>query len=335
MKYFGHILTTDGLKLNPEKTDAILKRAKPKNLKQLISFLQICSWFRRFIPQFAEVAKPLSNLTKKKTVWRWSADELASFDKLKELLTSPPILQQAKENERFYIRTDASNYALGAVLMQGEGSNERPIEYASRLMLPAESNYSTTEHEALAVVWAIHKFRSYIEEVTILTDHQPLRWLLTLKSPTGRLARSALLLQSYNLTFAYTPGKQNVVADTLSRPPCFDGKCIKMFECNYIDVDFPGIGSSEFRNAQLEDDNIKKIINTFENDGEGVTLYIKRGYIMVDGTLYRYCSGEDSENGQLVIPNKLRSYILYKHNDLIAGHYDNDKTISRITLNSY
>ena len=71
----GHILTTNGLKLDPEKTDAILKRAKPQNLKQLISFLQTCSWFRRFIPQFAEVAKPVSNLTKKKAVWRWSADE--------------------------------------------------------------------------------------------------------------------------------------------------------------------------------------------------------------------------------------------------------------------
>ena len=201
VKYLGHILTTNGLKLDPEKTDAILKRAKPQNLKQLISFLQTCSWFRRFIPQFAEVAKPLSNLTKKKAVWRWSADEQASFDKLKELLTSPPILQQVKESERFYIRTDASNYALGAVLMQGEGNNERPIEYASRLMLPAERNYSTTEREALAVVWAIQKFRGYIEgaEVTVLKDHQPLRWLLTLKSPTGRLARWALLLQSYNL----------------------------------------------------------------------------------------------------------------------------------------
>ena len=85
--------------------------------------------------------------------------------------------------------------------MQGEGNNERPIEYASRLMLPAERNYSTTEREALAVVWAIQKFRGYIEgaEVTVLIDHQPLRWLLNLKSPTGRLARWALLLQSYNL----------------------------------------------------------------------------------------------------------------------------------------
>ncbi|GFV91860.1 retrovirus-related Pol polyprotein from transposon 17.6 [Trichonephila clavipes] len=118
------------------------------------------------------------------------------------------------------IRTDASNYALGAVLLQGEGSDEHPIEYASRLLTPAERNYSTTEREALAVVWALKKFRGYIEgtEITVASDHQPLKWLLNLKSPTGRLARWALEIQSFNLKVQYIPGKANVVADMLSRP---------------------------------------------------------------------------------------------------------------------
>ncbi|GFU70442.1 retrovirus-related Pol polyprotein from transposon 297 [Trichonephila clavipes] len=114
----------------------------------------------------------------------------------------------------------ASNYALGAVLLQGEGSDEHPIEYASRLLTPAERNYSTTEREALAVVWALKKFRGYIEgtEITVASDHQPLKWLLNLKSPTGRLARWALEIQSFNLKVQYIPGKANVVADMLSRP---------------------------------------------------------------------------------------------------------------------
>ncbi|GFX77733.1 retrovirus-related Pol polyprotein from transposon 17.6 [Trichonephila clavipes] len=115
---------------------------------------------------------------------------------------------------------DASNYALGAVLLQAEGSDEHPIEYASRLLSPAERNYSTTEREALAVVWALKKFRGYIEgtEITVASDHQPLKWLLNLKSPTGRLARWALEIQSFNLRVQYIPGKANVVADMLSRP---------------------------------------------------------------------------------------------------------------------
>ncbi|GFT07280.1 retrovirus-related Pol polyprotein from transposon 297 [Trichonephila clavipes] len=115
---------------------------------------------------------------------------------------------------------DASNYALGAVLLQGEGSDEHPIEYASRLLTPAERNYSTTEREALAVVWALKKFRGYIEEmeITVASDHKPLKWLLNLKSPTGQPARWALEIQSFNLKVQYIPGKANVVADMLSPP---------------------------------------------------------------------------------------------------------------------
>ncbi|GFW04277.1 retrovirus-related Pol polyprotein from transposon 297 [Trichonephila clavipes] len=103
---------------------------------------------------------------------------------------------------------------------QGEGYDEHPIEYASRLLTPAERNYSTTEREAFAVVWALKKFRGYIEgtEITVASDHQPLKWLLNLKSPTERLARWAIKIQSFNLKVQYIPGKANVVADMLSRP---------------------------------------------------------------------------------------------------------------------
>ncbi|GFU29908.1 retrovirus-related Pol polyprotein from transposon 297 [Trichonephila clavipes] len=101
-----------------------------------------------------------------------------------------------------------------------ERSDEHPIEYASRLLTPAERNYSTTEREALAVVWALKKFRGYIEgtEITVASDHQPLKWLINLKSPTGQLARWALEIQSFNLKVQYIPGKANVVADMLSCP---------------------------------------------------------------------------------------------------------------------
>ncbi|GFX63023.1 retrovirus-related Pol polyprotein from transposon 297 [Trichonephila clavipes] len=124
---------------------------------------------------------------------------------------------------RIIIRTDASSYALGAVLLQGESpTDEQPVEYASRLLSYAEKNYSTTEREALAIVWALNKFRGYIEgaEITVASDHQPLKWLMNLTSPTGRLARArarwALQIQSYNLKIDYFPGKCNFIADMLS-----------------------------------------------------------------------------------------------------------------------
>ncbi|GFT05884.1 retrovirus-related Pol polyprotein from transposon 297 [Trichonephila clavipes] len=128
------------------------------------------------------------------------------------------ILKQADGSKPFTIRTDACNYALGAVLLQGSGPDEQVIESASCLMIPAERNYSTTERKALAVVWALEKFKGYVEnqQIFLASDHQPLKWLLSIKSPSGRLA--IWEIQSFNLKIDYTPGKANVVADMLSRP---------------------------------------------------------------------------------------------------------------------
>ncbi|GFX54670.1 retrovirus-related Pol polyprotein from transposon 17.6 [Trichonephila clavipes] len=178
-------------------------------------------------------------------------------------LMTPSILKQADRSKPFTIRTDASSYALGAVLLQGSGPDEHVIEYASRLMIPAERNYSTTEREALAVVWALEKFRGYVEnqQIFLASDHQPLKWLLSIKSPSGRLSRWALKIQSFNLKIDYTPGKANVVADMLLRPSYTEGAA-----CNVcaITVDMPSRKSSDIRKGQMEDEELKKINDCFE-----------------------------------------------------------------------
>ncbi|GFW04596.1 retrovirus-related Pol polyprotein from transposon 297 [Trichonephila clavipes] len=179
---------------NREKCTAAIQNIPfPRNLKQLQSFLQTFSWYRKFIPNFSDIARPLSNLSKKSTAWKWSEIEQQAFQTLKQCLITPPILRQVDPKKPFIIRTDASSYAFGAVLLQGESpTDEQPVEYASRLLNSAEKNYSTTEREALAVVRALNKFRGYIEgaESTVASDHQPLKWLMNLTSPTGRLARA-------------------------------------------------------------------------------------------------------------------------------------------------
>ncbi|KAG5880464.1 hypothetical protein JTB14_000569 [Gonioctena quinquepunctata] len=131
VKYLGHLITPHGIKPDPNKVRAILEREPPTDVKQVISFIQTCSWFRRFIENFANVSRPLTSLLKKNAKWIWGTDQQNSFDRLKELLTSTPILRQADFRLPYVLRTDSSSYALGAVLLQGEGSDERPIEYAS------------------------------------------------------------------------------------------------------------------------------------------------------------------------------------------------------------
>ncbi|GFX69673.1 retrovirus-related Pol polyprotein from transposon opus [Trichonephila clavipes] len=161
VKYLDLWITPQGIEVDHEKTSAILGIPPPKNVKQLQSFLQTCSLYRKFIANFSEIARPFSNLTKKKAAWKWSEEEEKAFQALKHRLVSPPILKQADFSKPFLIRTDASNYALRAVLLQGE-DKEHPVEFARRLLNPAERNYSTTEREALAVVCALNKFKGYM-----------------------------------------------------------------------------------------------------------------------------------------------------------------------------
>ncbi|GBM10103.1 Retrovirus-related Pol polyprotein from transposon 17.6 [Araneus ventricosus] len=177
VKYLGHWITTNGIEVDQQKVSAIQKIPVPTNVKEAQSFLQTCSWFRRYVPNFANIARPLNNLTKKNVQWFWGPEQQDAFETLRKSLITPPVLKQPDGSKTFRIRTDASSYALGAFLTQGEGPEEHVSEYASRLLIPAERNYSTTEREALAVVWALEKFRGYVEsqEIIIASDHQPLK----------------------------------------------------------------------------------------------------------------------------------------------------------------
>ncbi|XP_043263107.1 uncharacterized protein LOC122403574 [Colletes gigas] len=298
IKYLGHIITPSGIEADPEKISAILERQAPTNVKGVLSFVQTCSWYRRFIPGFAQTAEPLTRLTRKKTSWHWGEKQKKSFQDLKRMLTEAPVLKPANPKMPYTIRTDASGYALGAALVQGEKEEEHPVEYASRLLTTAERNYSTTEREALAVVWAINKFRGYIEgsEVRIMTDHQPLRWLMTLKTPSGRLARWALLLQEFNIQIDYCPGKSNYVADYLSRPQREDTD--NEDECNIglISVDMPARKSNEIREEQLKDEETRKIIECFEEtrQSENFLHWTQKGYLLSNGVLYRHAPDTDN-----------------------------------------
>ncbi|GFX49431.1 retrovirus-related Pol polyprotein from transposon 17.6 [Trichonephila clavipes] len=304
VKYLGLWIAPQGIEVDHEKISAILGIPPPKNVKQLQSFLETCSLYRKFIANFSEISRPLSNLTKKKASWKWSEEEQKAFQTLKQWLVSPPILKQADFSKPFLIRTDASNYALGAVLLQGEDKEEHPVEFASRLLNPAERNYATTEREALAVVWALNKFRDYIDgkSITVASVYQPLRWLMKLKAPTGRLARWALQLQSFNLNMEYIPGKSNVVVVMLSRPACHEDK--ELCEVCTVAIDVPSRSPKEIRDKQMKDEELVKIISCLEDPDKNINYvnWVERGYLMNQGVLFRYAPDSESEEAQLVVP---------------------------------
>lgn len=336
IKYLGHIITQEGIVTDPEKMEAIRKREPPRNVKQLLSFIQTCSWYRRFIENFAKTMQPLTKLTRKDEVWHWGEKQHEAFETMKKRLSTAPVLKQVNIDLPFILKTDASGYAIGAVLLQGEGADEHPVEYASRLLTPAEVNYATIEREALAVVWAVNKFRGYIEStnVTIITDHQPLKWLMSIKSPSGRLARWALQLQQYNLSIDYAPGRTNIIADTLSRPPCRAEQHQEHCTICTLQIDIPHRDAKEIRNAQLDDPKLKQIINTMESteESEQRKRYSDIGYLLNKGILYRYIPDEDYDDAQLVIPEDEQIKIIKSyHNEATAGHNGITGTIARIT----
>lgn len=209
----------EGLRINPEKTVAIKEFPEPKSVAQIRRFLGMTSWYPRFIPNFATVAEPLTRLARKQQPWVWDDEQRSRFDALKKALTSPSTLARPDFSKRLTLQTNASSLGLGAVLTQENDGVEHPIANASRTLSSAEKNYTVTEQECLAILWAVDKFRMYLDGYwfRVITDHASLQWLRNLKDPTGRLSRWALSMMRYDFEVIHREGALNHVPDALSR----------------------------------------------------------------------------------------------------------------------
>ncbi|XP_071933992.1 uncharacterized protein [Coffea arabica] len=213
------IRTSTGIEVDKAKIDVISTLPYPASVREVRSFLGHAGFYRRFIKDFSKIGAPLFQLLQKDVSFEFDEACKGAFNKLKELLITSPIIQPPDWNLPFEIMCDASDYAVGAVLGQRVGKAAHAIYYASRALNGAQLNYSTTEKELLAVVFALEKFRSYLlgAKVIIFSDHAALRYLLTKKEAKPRLIRWILLLQEFNLEIRDKKGAENLVADHLSR----------------------------------------------------------------------------------------------------------------------
>jgi len=152
ISFLGHVVSKDGVETDQEKIKAVAEWPQPENVKQMQSFLGFCNYYRNFIRNFSEIAKPLFKMTSKKENFEWNEEGLDAFHKLKEMLTSPPVLAYPDHEKQFFVECDASNYAIGGMLSQkGDDGTLYSIYYYSKTLSKAEVNYSITEKELLAI----------------------------------------------------------------------------------------------------------------------------------------------------------------------------------------
>ncbi|MCG8096512.1 MAG: DDE-type integrase/transposase/recombinase [Candidatus Thiodiazotropha endolucinida] len=232
--YLGHVVSEDGIACDPSKIEAIENWPAPTNKTEVRSALGLIGYYRKFIPQFAETAKPLTRLTRKNVKFAWDNECEKAFLSLKSTLTCAPVLSFPREDGVFIVDTDASLWGIGGVLSQEQDGIERVIAYASKTLNPAQQNYCTTKRELLAVVTFMRHFKHYLlgRKFIIRTDHAPLIWLKNFKEPEGLMARWISIIETFDYELRYRPGRQHKNADALSRKPkrkCPNNSCHDCF----------------------------------------------------------------------------------------------------------
>ena len=325
--FLGHTISADGIMVDKAKVKAILEWPEPKSVSDVRSFLGLANYYRRFIRNFGGIAAALSELLKQNVPWQWTDREAHSFRTLKDALTSTPVLQIADPKLNFELHTDASDFAIGAVLMQDQGKGFQPIAFESHKLTEPERRYPTHEKELYAVVFALRQWRHIIgnRAVTVFTDHYPLKFIFTQPTLTRRQQRWVEKMQEFDLGISYKPGATHVVPDALSRR-------IDLFNVQ-VDFEVDQTFLSELKAGYLQDPEWAVILSSLQNPKSTPQLLknrIKRfsvqdGLILLEGT--RIC-----------VPDafSLRSRLFYDFHDApLAGHFGFYKSYTALSDRYY
>lgn len=209
--YLGHCISENGILPDKSEFDVVLNYPVPKNIDETRRFVAFCNYYRRFIPNIAEIALPLNKLLRKNIIFKWDENCQKSFNILKNELISPRILKFPDFKKDFILTTDASKLACGAVLAQQYNGAELPVAFASKAFTKGEANKSTPEQELIAIHWAITYFRPYLfgRKFIVKTDHRPLVHLFSMRNPSSRLTRIRLELEEYDFEVKYIKGNSS------------------------------------------------------------------------------------------------------------------------------
>ena len=340
VKFLGHIVGRNGLKVDPKKVEVVKDWPTPKDVTQVRQFLGLTNYFRKFIQDYSALASPLMDLTKKGIEFRtsWTPVHDEAFLQLKAALTSAPVLILPDFKKPFELISDASLLGTGAVLLQ-EG---RVIAYTSKKLTPAEKNYTTTEQEMLGIVNALGEWRCYFGDstLTLVTDHEPLKYFNKKEVLSRRLARWAEFMAQFDYKWEYRNGRNNV-ADPISRNPtlaCFSfcGVTITQLPTRQkkppapLLAPEPQVIMEPQTQASESLELLQQIRNAYRNDPTFKNMQLTSQYVMEDGVYLH--------QGRMVIPANadLRKHIISEaHDPPHAGHGGRKKTLNLLTRSFY
>ncbi|GFT17265.1 retrovirus-related Pol polyprotein from transposon 412 [Trichonephila clavipes] len=360
VNYLGHIISAEGVRTDPEKVSAVKNWKRPENLRELRSFLGLCTYYRKFVKGFSNIARPLHKLTESKQKFQWTKECEDSFLQLKEALTSSPILIYPQPDKPFILDTDASNESVGAVLSQEIDGQERVVAYWSKCLSKPERNYCVTRKELLAIVKAIEHFHHYLygQKFLLRTDHASLTWLMNFRNTEGQVARWIQRLNEYYFDIRHRKGSSHGNADALSRRPCPEN----CRHCSRVETKYdyairqittstatpPDPWSDEkVREDQMADPDIKPLIEFMESSSnkpswQDISAYspttkqywaLWNSLHLRNGVLYRKFESEDGKTfrWQLVLPRSRIPEVLKElHGSPTGGHFGVMKTLHRV-----
>ena len=347
IKYLGHVIDKFGVRPDESRIQAVQNFPRPTTVKEVRAFLGFSNYYRRHIPHMSDLAAPLVNLTRKHVKFDWSEECEKGFQSIKQALLNYPVLRFPDFTKEFFLSTDASDFAISAVLEQQHGDDLHPVAFISRQLNKAERNYSTTEKECLAIYWSFENLRCYLTGhfTHVITDHLPLRGVFKATNPGGRLTRWSLKLSAYDFDITYLPGRLNVKPDVLSRIKT-DSQTKTDFLGHVSSTVFENQGWSrdKVKTEQRKDPALIPIIEQLSGKStsrKDLQLHeeLSNYFLSSDGILYHVSSQKSKTRpyvDQMVVPQPMKLNIIQKYHDTIwSGHLKFDKTLQKIRLSFF
>ena len=337
LKFVGHVFSGEGVKADPEKIEAILQMPSPQDKTELRRFMGMINYLGKFVPNLSDITAPLRQLLEKDFMWTWSDKHEECIELLKKLVTESPVLKYYDPTKPMKLSVDSSKYGLGAVLLQKYEEDWAPVAYGSRSLTRSERNYAQIEKESLAILFGCNKFNDHLYGVhfTVESDHQPLQSIFkrSIVCAPQRIQCFLLRLQKYDFEVIFSPGKNLVVSDTLSRAPLQDCTLDEKDVEAQIHMLFEGLPVSDdklemFKKETINDTILQKLkeftINGWSDNKSNVPSELRPYYSLrseitvANGLLFK--------NDRIIVPTSMRKEMKERIHE---GHLGQEKCKAR------